>query len=137
MKSLRKSGKKKKVRFSDVNLLSEEEEADELLNEENQKSEEEETEEREERELSNISIPPSIVPSPPLSDSKNKRVMARIDEGEFAWSAEKGQQFSLQNINLEIYSGEFIVIVGPVGSGKSSLLAALLHEMHKVNFYNF
>jgi len=35
----------------------------------------------------------------------------------------------LDNINLQVKTGEFMCIVGKVGSGKSSLLAALLAEM--------
>lgn len=33
-----------------------------------------------------------------------------------------GQEQILKNINLEIYKGEFLSIIGPSGSGKSSLL---------------
>ena len=37
--------------------------------------------------------------------------------------------FRLQNINLSVKKGELVVVVGPVGSGKSSLLGAILDEM--------
>jgi ABC-type multidrug transport system fused ATPase/permease subunit len=36
----------------------------------------------------------------------------------------------LQNITVQIKKGQLVAIVGPVGSGKSSILAALLGELH-------
>lgn len=44
---------------------------------------------------------------------------------------EKLDSYILKNINLRIKKGEFIAIVGKVGSGKSSLLLALMNEMVK------
>lgn len=39
---------------------------------------------------------------------------------------------SLTNINISIPKGSLVAIVGPVGSGKSSLLNAMLGEMKKL-----
>ncbi|XP_015781936.1 canalicular multispecific organic anion transporter 2 [Tetranychus urticae] len=39
----------------------------------------------------------------------------------------------LKNINMNVKPGSFVVIVGSVGSGKSSLLSAILGEMEKVS----
>ncbi|KAG5870301.1 hypothetical protein JTB14_023086 [Gonioctena quinquepunctata] len=39
--------------------------------------------------------------------------------------------FSLHDINFEIKKGEFVGIVGPVGGGKSTFLAAVLGELDK------
>ncbi len=39
----------------------------------------------------------------------------------------------ISSINLQIYQGSLVALVGMVGSGKSSILAALLGEMIKVN----
>lgn len=36
---------------------------------------------------------------------------------------------TLKNIDLDIKQGEFVIIVGQVGSGKSSLLNAMFGEM--------
>ncbi|KAF9181719.1 hypothetical protein BGZ50_005356 [Haplosporangium sp. Z 11] len=41
--------------------------------------------------------------------------------------------FGLRNINLEIPRGQLVAIVGAVGSGKSSLLNALVGEMRKTS----
>jgi ABC-type transport system involved in cytochrome bd biosynthesis fused ATPase/permease subunit len=39
----------------------------------------------------------------------------------------------ISSINLQIHQGSLVALVGMVGSGKSSILAALLGEMSKVN----
>ena len=39
------------------------------------------------------------------------------------------QPFSLKDVNLDVPRGRLCAIVGPVGSGKSSLLSGLLGEM--------
>ncbi|KAJ8577547.1 hypothetical protein ON010_g1657 [Phytophthora cinnamomi] len=41
----------------------------------------------------------------------------------------EAHEFSLEGVNLEIDPGSLVMIVGTVGSGKSSLLSALLGEM--------
>ena len=35
-------------------------------------------------------------------------------------------------VNLEVRQGQLVAVVGQVGAGKSSLLSAILGEMHKV-----
>ncbi|KAM5532133.1 hypothetical protein V8D89_014226 [Ganoderma adspersum] len=44
---------------------------------------------------------------------------------------EEGKPFELKDIKLKIPKGSFVAIVGRVGSGKSSLLQALIGEMRK------
>jgi len=46
---------------------------------------------------------------------------------------EKIKDTVLENINVQIGSGQFVAVIGKVGSGKSSLLGAMLGEMHKIN----
>lgn len=53
-----------------------------------------------------------------------------ISEGTFAW--EKGTDPVLKNVSLDINEGRLVAVVGAVGSGKTSLISALLGEVHKV-----
>ncbi|XP_036445135.1 multidrug resistance-associated protein 1 isoform X3 [Colossoma macropomum] len=53
----------------------------------------------------------------------------RIVDGAFSWS--KDDPPTLKRINVRIPEGALVAVVGHVGSGKSSLLSALLGEMHK------
>ncbi|KAH7372902.1 hypothetical protein KP509_17G027900 [Ceratopteris richardii] len=55
-----------------------------------------------------------------------------VEKGFFGWDDAQEIPF-LRNINLKIQRGSFVTIVGTVGCGKSSLLAALLGEMVKIS----
>ncbi|XP_065933440.1 ATP-binding cassette sub-family C member 4-like isoform X2 [Magallana gigas] len=55
-----------------------------------------------------------------------------LDKGGFAnklFDQEMAEAFSLKNIDLDIKKGELLAVVGPVGSGKTSLLLSLLKEL--------
>ncbi|KTF95018.1 hypothetical protein cypCar_00022159, partial [Cyprinus carpio] len=52
-----------------------------------------------------------------------------IDNGSFIWS--KDSTPCLRGINVEVQRGSLVAVVGHVGSGKSSLLSAMLGEMEK------
>lgn len=58
--------------------------------------------------------------------------------GSFAWVKGEDEKFKevLKDINLT-FGNELVAIIGEVGAGKSSLLSALLGEMHKVSIFFF
>ena len=51
-----------------------------------------------------------------------------IENGTFHWSAECPPV--LNNINIKVLKGSFTIVLGPVGSGKTSLLAAILGDLY-------
>ncbi|KAK6937389.1 ABC transporter type 1, transmembrane domain [Dillenia turbinata] len=59
-------------------------------------------------------------------------IAVEVQDGTFSWDDE-GTDAVLKNINLKIRKGELAAIVGTVGSGKSSLVASVLGEMHKMS----
>ncbi|KAK3021040.1 hypothetical protein RJ639_047287, partial [Escallonia herrerae] len=59
------------------------------------------------------------------------RTAVEVKDGVFSWDDESGEEV-VKNLNFEIRKGELAAIVGTVGSGKSSLLASILGEMHKL-----
>ncbi|KAJ2426776.1 hypothetical protein GGF41_001928 [Coemansia sp. RSA 2531] len=61
--------------------------------------------------------------------NNDKDVAVQVTDGSFRWSSKDSVQ--LDNINFSTQSSEHLAIVGRVGSGKSSLLSALLGDMRK------
>ncbi|XP_063235805.1 multidrug resistance-associated protein 1-like isoform X3 [Bacillus rossius redtenbacheri] len=53
-----------------------------------------------------------------------------VENGSFAWGKEEPPV--LRNISLAVSQGSLVAVVGTVGSGKSSLVSALLGEMDKL-----
>ncbi|KAL0104456.1 hypothetical protein PUN28_017289 [Cardiocondyla obscurior] len=56
-----------------------------------------------------------------------------IENGNFSWDSEEVERPILRNINFHVEQGQLVAVVGTVGSGKSSLLSALLGEMDKLS----
>jgi len=50
--------------------------------------------------------------------------------------SEPQQEFKLKNLDLTIKQGEFVCIIGAVGSGKSSLLSTIIGDMIYAKEYN-
>ena len=64
----------------------------------------------------------------------------QITDGIFVWNdndidEKTGTEFSLSDITININRGKLIAIVGMVGSGKSSLIQAILGEMKQISGY--
>lgn len=79
--------------------------------------------------------------APPAEKTKPAKGEKKAPGGKTAKSAPKKQEdappsgpiFHLDNIDLSIPRGSLVAIVGPVGSGKSSLLQGLLGEMRRTS----
>lgn len=56
-----------------------------------------------------------------------------VEEGEFSWEEDSSSRSTLRNLNVKVKNGELLACVGAVGSGKSSFLASVLGEMHKLH----
>merc|ERR1719189_491266 len=55
----------------------------------------------------------------------------KMTDASFGWSTDD-QKICLENVSLDIPKGSLIAVVGQVGSGKSSLLSAILGEMEPI-----
>ncbi|GKC82826.1 putative ABC-type xenobiotic transporter [Tanacetum coccineum] len=62
----------------------------------------------------------------------NGSTAVEVKDGSFSWDDEAAEGAVVKNLNFEIKKGELAAIVGTVGSGKSSLLASVIGEMHKI-----
>lgn len=67
-------------------------------------------------------------PQQPLKDGED---LVIVDKASFAWAATQAEP-TLVNISVTVKKGELVGVVGRVGSGKSSLLSAILGEMTRL-----
>ncbi|KAI0071668.1 multidrug resistance-associated ABC transporter [Panus rudis PR-1116 ss-1] len=65
------------------------------------------------------------------SDGKKKHWFSRAKKETKEEKKAEETPFALQNVHLKVKKGAFVAIVGRVGSGKSSLLQALIGEMRR------
>ena len=63
-------------------------------------------------------------------DARTDGIVIEITNASFAWDPDSGIN-NLHNISLNVKKGELVAIVGRVGTGKSSLMSALLSDMYK------
>lgn len=56
--------------------------------------------------------------------------MLSIKNGEFQWNRQDISA-ALEDINLTVHKGELVGVLGSVGSGKSSLLSAIIGDVRK------
>lgn len=56
-----------------------------------------------------------------------------ISDGAFSWHLDREEEIALKDINVKIPVGKLTMIVGQVGSGKTSLISAMLGEMTTVS----
>ncbi|CAJ0605474.1 unnamed protein product [Cylicocyclus nassatus] len=63
---------------------------------------------------------------------ENPKDVVHFEDFSATWDCDDGRSTTLQDVSFTAAKGTFICVVGKVGSGKSSLLSALLGEMGKL-----
>jgi ATP-binding cassette subfamily C (CFTR/MRP) protein 1 len=71
---------------------------------------------------------PRVQPTDIFSDNLDYPI--RFKQASFSWEPKK---ITLENINLDIKRGSLVCIIGPVGSGKSSMLNAIFGYIQKTS----
>ncbi|XP_071455080.1 multidrug resistance-associated protein 1-like [Hetaerina americana] len=66
-----------------------------------------------------------------VSHDKSENDPVVVENGTFTWNLD--DRPVLENINLHVRRGGLLAVVGSVGSGKSSLISAILGEMEKIS----
>ncbi|CAK4076908.1 unnamed protein product [Aphanomyces euteiches] len=82
----------------------------------------------EEKDLTTVWTP-RTAPADALERYTPDKIDISIENASFGWTAESKPLF--RDLNLTVKRGEFVIVHGSVGEGKSSLCAAILGEMEK------
>ncbi|KAF9117765.1 Multidrug resistance-associated protein 1, partial [Mortierella sp. 14UC] len=82
------------------------------------------------RRLDDFLTQPEVEPLKEYSVSEGGDTAIELIDGEFTWDGDDNGP-ALQGINLKVKRGEVVAIVGDVGSGKSSFVAALLGQIRQ------
>lgn len=61
----------------------------------------------------------------------NSDKAVQFSEASFTW--DRDLEATVRDVNLDIMPGQFVAVVGTVGSGKSSLMSAMLGEMENIH----
>lgn len=56
-----------------------------------------------------------------------------VKDGVFNWDKEQPNGPTLKDMELQVEPGQLVAVVGQVGTGKSSLLSAMLGEMETIS----
>ena len=78
--------------------------------------------------LRNEELDPDNVRIIPSNDHSVKSAVT-ITHGDFSWGKEDA--LCLKDINIDVREGQLVAVVGQVGTGKSSLVAAMLGLMER------
>ncbi|OWZ06925.1 Multidrug resistance protein ABC transporter [Phytophthora megakarya] len=81
--------------------------------------------------LSNFLVSGEVEESPHEFNLEHDKAIISFEDADFQW-VEDTPTPTLSNISFTLQPGTLTVIVGPVGSGKSSLVNAILGEMHQL-----
>lgn len=73
------------------------------------------------------------VPNEALKPIRPHEPVIRMKNGNFTWEENAESGCVLSDINFEVQKGQLVGIIGSTGSGKSSILSALLGEMSAVS----
>ena len=64
----------------------------------------------------------------PNEDEKSTSAAVKITNGSFKWNS-NDEESNLKDINLNVEKNSLVAVVGAVGSGKSSLMSAILGKL--------
>ena len=77
-------------------------------------------------ELSSDAVTRGTVDQAPLDNGS--RGLVRLQSASFAWTRDQHED-TLSDLDLTVHQGELVAVLGRVGDGKSSLLAAIMGDM--------